>query len=198
MMKTFLVLGVLLALVLYFGLEWNPEEPPAVGVVQGPRGPSFAVTVTKSRLDRPFLGLVPEAWLQRMSPSPGELRFDHTSAGAIGSVGPARLELRADGWDLLLELDREGRAGPATRLVLPIDRAGRPRPLRCRPARRTDADLRITPADVPGAFDGTFRFQLAACEVAATATAIDWPAAPLTVTGSFTALPATATDRRTR
>jgi hypothetical protein len=50
------------------------------------------------------------------------------------------------------------------------------------------------PAEVPDAFDRAFRFQLSACEVAATGKAIDWPAAPMTVTGSFTALPATVLD----
>ena len=57
-------------------------------------------------LARPFFGLLPGS----------ELRFDHSSRGAkIGSVGHDRLELRADGWDLFIETDGEGRIEPLER-----------------------------------------------------------------------------------
>jgi len=192
-MKLFLGFGALFALILLFALYCHSEARLAAHVVNKPRGLSLAVRVVKSPLDRPLLGLFPEEWLKRMDPSPGELSFDHSSPGASGSVGPARLELHAEGWHLLLELDRDGRVTPETALVLPMNHAGRRRALHCRPSRQADADLRTTPAEVPGAFDGAFRFQLSTCEVAATGKAIDWPAAPMTVTGSFTSLPAVST-----
>ena len=192
-MKLFLGFAALFALILLFTLHWSSEERLGTHTVDKPRRPSFAVRVVKSPLDRPLLGLFPEKWLTRMDPSPGELSFDHSSPGASGSVGPSRLELHAEGWHLLLELDRDGRVTPETALVLPMNHAGRRRALHCRPSRQAGADLRATPADVPGAFDGAFRFQLSACEVAATGEAIDWPVAPMTVTGNFTALPAVST-----
>jgi hypothetical protein len=187
-MKTLLLLAFVLSMLL-FALGWRSDEPAALAVASTPRESSFAVKMVKPRLDRPLLGLVPEEWLREMDPTPSELRFDHTSPGARGTAGARRLELHADGWGLLLEVDDEGRAGPAPHVVLPADRAGGPRPLRCRPPRRADADLRATQEQAPGSFDGSFRFQLAACEVAATGTAVDWPSMPLTVSGRFTALP---------
>jgi hypothetical protein len=193
MKPVFLAFGALFALILLFALYWRSEERLAIDVVNKPRGSSFAVRVMKSPLDRPLLGLFPEKWLKRMDPSPGELSFDHSNPGASGSVGPSRLELHAEGWHLLLELDRDGRVTPETALVLPMNHAGRRQALHCRPSRQVGADLRTTPAEVPGAFDGAFRFRLSACEVAATGEAIDWPVAPMTAMGSFTALPAVST-----
>jgi hypothetical protein len=53
------------------------------------------------RLRRPFFGILPESLAGPARRDSHELRFDHASRGAeIGSVGPDRLVLTADGWDL--------------------------------------------------------------------------------------------------
>jgi hypothetical protein len=130
----------------------------------------------------------------------GALRFNHTSRGAhVGSVGHDRLELRADGWDLLIETDGEGRVAPGTRLVFPIEMAEVQRTLRCRPADRATGYLHANTRAGSDVLDGSFLVELANCVNAATGKIIDteaggnpgqaWPSEPLTLRGSFKGLP---------
>ncbi|MFS8085177.1 MAG: hypothetical protein ACMG6H_06070 [Acidobacteriota bacterium] len=178
--KTSLIVVVLALLACLLVLRSRPAKPVAASASDTSRGPSFEVNVVRPFSARPFFGLLPGS----------ELRFDHTSRGAaIGSVGQDRLELRADGWDLFIETDGEGRVAPGTRLVFPIELGGRQVRLRCRPADQASGNLRTTTRAGSDNLDGNFLFELAACENADSGKAIEWPPAPLTVRGSFEGLP---------
>jgi hypothetical protein len=118
------------------------------------------------------------------------MRFDHTSRGAqTGSVGPDRLELSAEGWDLSIETDGGGRVAPGTRLVFPLGLGGRQVRLRCRPADPGIGHLHTNTRAGSDELDGRFLVEFATCENAESGKAIEWPPAPLTVRGSFEGLP---------
>jgi hypothetical protein len=148
------------------------------------------------RLGLPLGGILPDWVVGKLDGTPSELRFDHTNRGAqTVSVGPDRLELSADGWDLLIETDVEGRVAPGTRLMFPIEIAEKQWTLRCRPADRATGYLRTTPRPGSDVLDGRFLVELARCEDAKTGKILDteaggnpgdaWPSAPLTLRGSF-------------
>jgi hypothetical protein len=63
-------------------------------------------------------------------------RFDQASPGAhVGKIAPDHIELSADdGWDLLIETDREGRLAQETHVGFPVKLGGRPLKFNCRPA----------------------------------------------------------------
>ena len=159
--------------------------------------PIFEVNVQRPRSDRPFFGILPTMLEAKLL---GELRFDHASRGArIGSVTPDHVELSADGWDLLIETDSEGRVTPATRLIFPIEIAERQYSLRCRPADPANGYLHATTRLGSDVLDGRFIVELAKCENAATGKILDteaggdpgqaWPSSPLTLRGSFQGAP---------
>ncbi|HEX2253966.1 MAG TPA: hypothetical protein VHQ65_11920 [Thermoanaerobaculia bacterium] len=212
-MKTALILIVLVLLACLAVIGSRPAEPIVASVSEASRGPSFEVHVVFPRLNRPFLGLLPEPLVARLGGVPPKLGFDHASRGAeIGSVGSDRLELGADGWDLSLETDGEGRIAPETHLEFPLVLSSEEWRLRCRPGsspagarwrwppRTASADpatgyLRTTTRAGGDELGGRFLFELATCEDADSGEAIDWLSAPLTVSGSFEGLPPTASDR---
>jgi hypothetical protein len=188
-----IALAVLGCLAVLFVLGSRPDAPVVVSVSDPSRGPSFEVQVVRPRMNRPLFGILGRELEAKLQGSAE--RFDHTSRGAaIGSVGHDRLELGADGWDLSIEADGEGRIAPATRLVFPWGDQAR---LRCRPAEPAVGYLRTTPRPGSGELDGSFLVELTACENARTGKAVDWPPArplglppaPLTVRGSFEGLP---------
>ena len=194
-MKTSLIiiaLALLACLVVLRSRPDEPDEPVRASVSETSRGPSFEVHVEKPRLARFLFGILPTKLEAKLFGNGGylETAFDHTSRGAeIGSVGHDRLELRADGWDLLIETDGEGGGTPGTRLVFPIELAERQRRLRCRPADRAVGYLRTTTRAGSDVLDGRFLVELATCENAETGKAIEWPPAPLTLRGRFGGLP---------
>src|SRR5688500_10567123 len=104
--KTSLI--VIIALASLACLVWlvsRPDEPAAATGSGASRGPSFEVRVEKPRIDRFLFGILPTKLEEKLLGG-GELRFDQASRGAhVGSVGRDRVELRADGWDLLIEAD---------------------------------------------------------------------------------------------
>jgi len=196
---------IVIALALLASLVWlisrpdEREEPDAVGVSDTSPGQSFEVNVERPRMDRALGGILPKK-LEAKLFGGGELRFDHVSRGArIGSVGLDRLGLSADGWELLVETDGEGRVAPGTRLVFPIEIAEKQWTLRCRPADPGVGYLRTTTRAGSGDLDGRFLVELARCEDAETGEILDteaganpgdaWPSAPLTLSGRFTGLP---------
>jgi hypothetical protein len=199
-MKTSLIIIALALVACLACLVWlgsGPDEPVGASVSDTSRGPSFEVNVERPRIDRFLYGILPTK-LEAKLFGGGELRLDNASRGAkIGSVGHNRLELRADGWDLLIETDGEGRVAPATRLVFPMELAEVQRTLRCRPADRATGYLRTTTRAGSDVLDGRFLVELATCENAETGKIIDteaggnpgdaWPSAPLTLRGSFAA-----------
>jgi hypothetical protein len=201
-MKTSLIIIVLALVACIACLVWlasRPDEPFPESVSDTSRGPSFEVRVERPRIDRFLYGILPTR-LESKLLGVDELRFDHASRGArIGSVGHDRLELSADGWDLLIETDVEGRVAPGTRLVFPIEIAEKQWTLRCRPADRATGYLRITARAGSDVLDGRFLIELARCEDGKTGKILDteaggnpgdaWPSAPLTLRGSFHLLP---------
>ncbi len=195
-MKTSLIIIALALVVCLVWVVWlsslpdEPDEPVGESVSDTSRGPSFEVRVVMPRLGLPFGGILPDALVKKFDGTPRELRFDHTSRGAqSGSVGHDRLELRADGWDLFIETDGEGRVAPGTRLVFPLGLGGKRVRLSCRPADRATGSLRTTTRAGSDDLVGRFLVELATCTNAESGKAIEWPPAPLTVRGSFVGLP---------
>ena len=192
-MKTSLIIIALALLACLACLVWlgsRPDEPAGESVSDTSQGPSFEVRVVVPRSGLPLGGILPDALVKKLDGTPRELRFDHTSSGAqIGSVGPDRLELSADGWNLFIETDGEGRVAPGTHLVFPLGLGGRQVRLSCRPADRATGYLRTTTRVGSDELDGRFLVELATCENVETGKAIEWPPAPLSVRGSFEGLP---------
>jgi hypothetical protein len=190
-----------LACLVWLGLR--PDEPDewiGESVSDTSRGPSFAVRVVMPRSGLPLGGILPDWLVRKLDGTPSELRFDHASPGArSGSVGHDRLELSADGWDLLIETDGDGRVAPGTHLVFPIEIAEKQYSLRCRPADRATGYFHATTRASSDVLEGRFLIELARCEDAKTGKILDteaggnpgdaWPSAPLTLRGSFMGLP---------
>ncbi len=131
-MKTSLIVMALVALVLLaclVQLSSRPDEPVPSSAPHTSRVPLFEVHVVKSRMNQPLFGLLPDGMFGL---PPAEVRFDQTSPAAkIGSVEHDRLELSAEGWDLLIETGGKGGIASGTRLVFPIELAEKQRTLRC-------------------------------------------------------------------
>lgn len=171
------IAAALLVCLVVIGLR--PDKPDAASASETTVGPSFEVRVVKPLSARPLFELL---GLLRA----GDLGFDHTSPGAeIGRVGRDRLELIAEGWDLSIETDGEGKIASGTRLVFPLDLGGQARRLRCRPAVPAIGYLRSATQAGPVELGSSFSVELATCEIAETGKVIEWPPAPLTVRGNF-------------
>ena len=192
-MKFWLIMIAPVLLACLAGLVWlgsRPDEPVGESVSDTSRGPSFEVRVVMPRGGLPLGGILPDWLVKKLDGTPHELRFDHTSPGAkIGSVGHDRLELSADGWELFIETDGEGRITPGTHLVFPLGLGGRRLRLDCRPADRAPGDLRTTTRAGSDDLGGRFLVELATCKNAESGKTTNWPPAPLTVLGSFVGLP---------
>jgi hypothetical protein len=194
-----ILIGLAVALVVCLALlRSRPDGPAAIGSVAS-RGPSFEVLVERPRSDRILYGVLPVKLEEKLIGG-GELRFGGASPGArVGSAQHDRIELGADGWDLLVETDGNGGITRGTRLVFPMEIAEVRRTLRCRPADRPVGYLRAAARAGSGELDGSFLVELAACENAETGKIIDteaggdpgqaWPSEPLTLRGSFAGLP---------
>jgi len=199
--KTSLIISALGLLVCIVCLVWlvsRPDRLVTSNISNTSGGPSFEVNVEKPRMDRFLGGILPIRIEARLLGE--ELRFNHTSQGArIGSVGPNRIELSADGWDLLIETDGAGAVAKGTRLVFPIEIAEKQWTLRCRPADRATVHLSAATRAGSDVLDGSFLVELARCEDARTGKILDteaggnpgqaWPSSPLTLRGSFQGLP---------
>jgi len=182
---SFIVIALaVLACLVVIGLR--RDEPVAAGAPETARGPSFEVDVVKPRSAMPLFGILPP----ELFGIPAHVGFDQSSRGAeIGRVGRDRLELSADGWDLSIEIDGEGRVAPGTRLVFPLALGGKERVLRCRPGDPPVGYLRTTTRAGAGELSGAFLVKLATCENVETGKLIEWPPRALTLVGSFDRLP---------
>ncbi|MDX6270855.1 MAG: hypothetical protein QOD28_2078 [Acidobacteriota bacterium] len=194
-----LTLALVACLVWLVSRPGEPDETVGAGVSDTSGSPSFEVRVEKPRLARFLFGILPTKFEDKLLGG-SELRFDQASRGAqVGSVGRDRLELRADGWELLVETDGQGRITPATRLVFPIEIAEKRYTLRCRPADAATGYLHTTARANSDLLDGRFLVELAACVNAESGKILDteaggnpgqaWPSSPLTVRGNFNGLP---------
>jgi len=195
-MKTSLIIIALALLASLAWLVWlasrpnEPDEPVGEIVSDTSRGPSFEVRVVMPRGGLPLGGILPDWLVKKYDLTPRELRFDHTSPGAkIGSIEQNRIELRADGWELFIETDGEGRVAPGTHLVFPTGLGGRQVRLNCRPADRATGYLRTTTRAGSDELGGRFLVELAICKNAESGKTTNWPPAPLTVRGSFVGPP---------
>lgn len=198
-MKVSLIVVALALLACVVVFIFRPDEPAVPTGADASHGPSFEVRVERPRIDRFLYGILPVKIEERLLGG-GELRFGHTSPGAqVGSVGPDRIELRADRWHLIIETDGKGGIGPGTRLVFPMELAEVQRTLRCRPADGANGYLHAATRAGSGELDGQFIVELSPCENAETGKVIDteagaspgqaWPSPPLTLRGSFAGLP---------
>jgi hypothetical protein len=192
------LVACLACLVWFVSRTDGPDEMVVTSVSGTSRNPAFEVRVERPRMDRPFGGILGRALEAKLFG--GEPKFTHASPGArMGNVGQHRIELSADGWDLLIETDSEGRINPATRLVFPMELAEKQYSLRCRPADQSKGYLGVTEQAGSGEADvrleGRFLVELARCEDARTGKILDteaggnpgqaWPSSPLTLRGSF-------------
>jgi hypothetical protein len=189
-----LVLAACLAYLLWRASRTDEaDEPVSASVSETSGGPSFEVRVVMPRSALPFGGILPDTLVKRLDGTPRELRFDNTSSGAnAGSVAHDRLELSADGWDLFIQTDGEGRITSGTHLVFPLALGGRQVRLDCRPAADANGYLRTTTragSDSLDKLDGRFLVELASCTNAESGKAIEWPPAALTIRGIFVGLP---------
>ncbi len=192
-MKIWLLIIALALLACVACLVWlgsRPDEAVTESVSDTSGGPSFEVRVIVPRGGLPLFGILPDSLVKKYDLTPRELRFDHTRPGAkIGSVGHDRLELTADGWELLIETDGEGRVAPGTHLVFPTGLGGRQVRLNCRPADPATGYLSTTTRAGSDALGGRFLVELAICKNAESGKTTNWPPAPLTLRGSFVGLP---------
>jgi hypothetical protein len=182
---------ILLALVLLTGLVavvaltfalYRPDRPVAAIEPGSSPGPAFVVQIIRPRLGLPLGGLVPPQFFGLES----HLGFDASSAGAsVGRVGPGRVELGADGWDLTLVRDAEGRVSPETCVVFELLLAERLRRVRCRPGDPAEGTLSTVRSAESGGLSGRFDIELVRCEDADTGKPLGWPSKPLVLHGSF-------------
>ncbi len=190
-----LPLGLLagFAVVVYFSLLYRPDRPVATIVPGSSSGPAFVVQIIRPRLGLPLGGILPP----QLFGLEAHLGFESTSPGAsIGSVGPGRLELGADDWDLVLVVDAEGRVTPETQVVFELVFEERLRRVRCRPGDPAIGTLSTTVLAESGELSGSFDIELARCEDANTGKPLGWPPEPLLLHGSFDRLPLNAAAKR--
>jgi hypothetical protein len=175
---------VLLACLVLFRSQ--PDEPVIPNIADTSGVPAFEVRVAVPRLSRPFAGILPDWVVKKFDGTPSELRFDPTSSGAqIVSVGPDRLELKADDWNLLIETDGAGHITPGTHFVFPINVGGRHMKLDCQAADGASNYFNTTPRTGSKDLGGSFGFEIAPCKNAESGKVTNWPSRPLTVRGSF-------------
>ncbi len=194
--KTSLIVIALVFVACLAGLWWLSSRPAELDETLGPAvsdtslGPSFEVRVIMPRAGLPLGGILPDALVKKLDGTPRELRFDHASSGArIVSVAADRLELSADGWNLLIETDAQGQIAPATHLVFPIGLGGRDVSLNCRPADRPNGYLRTATRAGSGGIAGRFVVELTNCKNAESGKTVEWPPAALTVRGNVVGPP---------
>ena len=104
-------------------------------------------------------------------------------------IAPDHIELSADdGWDLLIETDREGRLAQGTYVGFPVKLGGRPLKFNCRPADPTVGFLHTTTRTDSDELEGSFQLEIAICKNAVSGKTAAWPYQPLKVRGNFAGL----------
>lgn len=188
-----LLLGGLFVVVFFAVVVYRPDRPVATIVPGSSSGPAFVVQIIRPRVGLPLGGILPP----ELFGLDEHLGFDSASTGAtIGSVGPERLELAADDWELVIVLDGDGRVTAETHVVFELVFEERPRKLRGWPGDPIVGTFsRTVPAD-SGELSGSFDIELARCEDADTRAPLGWPSQPLVLHGSFDRLPLGAGEER--
>lgn len=177
-----LVAGVAIVVVGVALYLLRPDRPVATIVPGSSSGPAFVVQIIRPRMGLPLGGLLPPQLFGHEE----HLGFDSTSSGAsIVSVDPARLELHADNWELVLVLDAHGGVSPDSEVVFEIVFEEQFRKVRCRPGDPASGTFNTTLLAESGELSGQFDIELAHCEDAATGKPLGWPPQPLVLHGSF-------------
>ena len=193
-MRSKKIFVIIIALALLLGcivaLRLRRDKPVGPSVSEASRligGPAFEVQVEMPAFNS---GRAP-------SEIPGVIlgydrgpRFDHASPGAqVGKIAPNHIELRADdGWDLLIETDREGRFTQGTYVGFPVKLGGRPLKFNCRPADPAVGYLHSTAHTGSDELEGSFQLEVAICRNAVSGKTAAWPYQPLKVRGNFAGL----------
>jgi hypothetical protein len=117
-------------------------------------------------------------------------RFNQASPGAhVGKIAPDHIELSADdGWDLLIETDREGRLAQGTHVGFPVKLGDRPLRFNCRPADPAVGYLHTTARPGSDELEGSFQLEVTICKNAVSGKTAAWPYQPLKVRGNFAGL----------
>ncbi len=165
---------------------YQPDRPVATIVPGTSSGPAFVVQIIRPRMGLPLGGILPPQLFGQQ----GHLGFKSETPGAtIGRVGPGRIELGADKWELALVLDGDGRVGPETHVVFEFLFEDSLRRVRCRPGDPAVGTFSTTRLAKSGELGGNFHIELAHCEDANTGEPLGWPPKPLVLHGSFDRLP---------
>ena len=166
------------------------DETVAENISKTSGSPAFDVRVVVPRTGLPLGGILPDWLVKKHDLTLREFGFDHTSPGAqFGRVAPGHLELNADGWELFIESDSEGRVAQGTHLVFPLGLGGKRLRLDCRPTDPATGHLSTKTRPGSDALGGRFLVELATCKNAESGKTTSWPPAPLTVSGSFAGVP---------
>jgi hypothetical protein len=183
-----IALALLLACILV--LRLRRDKPAAASVAEISRsigGPAFEVQVEMPAFNSGRAPWELPAVILGYDHGP---RFDQASPGAnVGKITPDRLELSAeDGWDILIETDREGRLAPETHVAFPVKLGGRPLKFNCRPADPPVGYLQSNPRTGSDELEGSFQLEVAICKNAVSGKTAGWPYRPLKVHGNFAGL----------
>lgn len=182
-------LGLIAALACAVYFSWTvyaPDRPAPTLVPGSSSGPAFVVQILRPRVGLPVGGLLPP----RVFGLDAALGFDTGSSGAgYGRIERDRLELVADGWDLVFVLDPGGRPAPGTEVAFELLFQDRLQAVRCRPADPPVGDFELTALPASSELSGHFHLELAHCDRADTGKPLGWPAQPLILHGSFDRLP---------
>lgn len=147
--------------------------------------PTFVVQVIRPWQGLPFGGLLPP----ELMGVDAELRFDSSTEGANYSIGKERIELSADGWELTLVFDVDGRVTSETGIVFKMIFEDRVRTVRCRPGDQIVGELKLNKLEETGELNGYFDIELSKCEDAETGISLGWPPRPFVLHGSFDRIP---------
>jgi hypothetical protein len=176
---------IILSALLFVGLivvSYRPDRPVATIVPGSSAGPTFVAQIIRPRLGLPLGGVLPP----QLFGFEAHLGFSSESAGAsIRRFDTHRLELGADGWEVVIVLDGDGRIAPETYVVFELLFEGQLRRVRCMPNDPAVGTLSTAPLAGSGEHSGNFDIELARCEDAATGIPLGWPPKPLVLHGSF-------------
>ena len=175
-----LFVGIVIVLSLFFNL-YRPDSPLPKIPTGTSSEPTFVVQVIRPWEGLPFGGLLPPELLG----VDARLGFDSATEGAKYRIGEERIELSADGWELTLVFDMDGRVTAETEIVFKLVFEDRNRTVRCRPGDLTIGKLKIDKLEETGELSGYFDIELSNCEDAETGKPLGWPPRPFVLHGSF-------------
>jgi hypothetical protein len=189
-MKKLLIIIIALVLLgggaLLFKLRRDRVRANEVKAAIAASGPAFEVNVEAPMLSGRPPWEVPGVVLGLSERGP---KFDQTSRGAkVVYVGKDRLELNADGWNIFIVADGEGRIASGTHLQFPIKLGNRPLNFDCRPADHPAGQLITSTRANSGEIDGSFVVEVVTCINTKSSKTAAWPNEPLTIRGSFSGL----------